>query len=654
MSPQVKRLRIALVEALDADGWSAGPGRFKAVADILAARGHDVFMIDGTAAGRDADGNDTAPPILTGLNRAVAARPMIDSHWTAHRLAKLDPDIIVAPLRGGLAQGALMARACGEAFGETRIALWCDQPSRARFLAGDDLSSGLAPLLADALEHQCLMLADALIVPGETGATSAPLVTGETLAGYGMPGADRPIPRYVASLDGASPHDPGPDTAPTPRSSSIDEIVFFGPLRRSGGVVEFIEAIERLVRAGHLGDRLVTFLGPIRDTAPGIGKEWLGLRAAAWSFRFRVIEESDRNRVRAHMDGPGRLAVGISDDPDELAYFRACGDGAIALSPGRTSDIALTVRIEKALRDRLEGGRPPGGNSGGDGGDGGVEAWPKLLDGLKVSTGPRGGSGAGAGRITVCVLHFNRLALLREALASIPHEVEGQIVEVIVIDNATPRSDIVAEIHRLAGGRPLLRVLALSHPVSPAAAYNRGLAEASFDTVLFLDDDNVFAPDGVRRLARAPAVGDWDIVVTSLDVFDGDSASGSATDAPSAGRLIFLGMAHSAGLFFNAFGDTAMAVRRDRFLALGGFHDPGHLYPCLDWVTLAKAQASGLRIGALQWPAVRYRRDTERADLAANKLDQEGARTFVFEAFGNSFDPALVARYAQKLDLLDR
>ena len=62
---------------------------------------------------------------------------------------------------------------------------------------------------------------------------------------------------------------------------------------------------------------------------------------------------------------------------------------------------------------------------------------------------------------------------------------------------------------------------------------------------------------------------------------------------------------------------------------------------------------AGLRIGALQWPAVRYRRNTVRADNQAIKLDEAGARALVFEACGNSIDAHLVARYAQKLLLQD-
>jgi hypothetical protein len=618
-------LRIALIEALEADGWSGGAGRFEAVARCLSGEGHDIFVIDGTHAGDDPPRARPMPTLLTGLNRALAAKPMIDSHRTAHRLAELEPDIIVGPLRGGLTQGALMARACGEAFADTRIALWCDQSSRARFLAGDNFSPPLAALLADALERQCLMLADALIVPAGMNALA-------------MPALDRDIPRYVASLYARRSAEAG-DGPPF-----IDEIVYIGPLRRSGGIVEFIEAIEALARKGDLGDRLVTFLGPVRDASTGIGRTWLGLRAAAWPFRFRVVEEGDRNRVRDHAKGVGRLAVGISDDADDIAFFEGCGPRSIALRPGRVKRVALAGRLEQSIRARLNGERPDSTRPDRAPHEG-LEAWPELVANLRTTKRLR----PAGGPLSVCIVHYDRLPYLREALASIPFEVEGQAVEVIVIDNASPIPGIVEEIGKAAGKRPGLQVLTLSEPVSSAAAYNRCLVSASHPTVLFLDDDNAFVPDGVLRLTRALDAGNWDIVVSSLDVFDGNSAM----DAPSAGQLIFLGMAHSAGLFFNAFGDTAMAVRRDKFLELGGFHDPGHHYPSLDWVTLAKAQAQGFRIGALQWPAVRYRRDTARADLGPHKLDHEGARTLVLEAFGDRFDAELVARHAQMLHLAD-
>src|SRR5205823_13885402 len=129
------------------------PNRFAGVADLLLrGAGHEVLLLNGAPAGAD-------PPILTGLNRAAATAPMIEAHALAHHLAELHPELVLAPLRGGIAQGVLMARACGEAFHGTHVALWYDTPSSARFLREEDLSAGLASLVADALERQALSLA---------------------------------------------------------------------------------------------------------------------------------------------------------------------------------------------------------------------------------------------------------------------------------------------------------------------------------------------------------------------------------------------------------------------------------------------------------------------------------------------------------------
>ena len=81
--------------------------------------------------------------MLTGLGREQGARPMIDSHRLATALAADDPDVIIAPVRGGAAQACLMARACGEAFADTRIALVANEPSRSRFLASDAATADL-------------------------------------------------------------------------------------------------------------------------------------------------------------------------------------------------------------------------------------------------------------------------------------------------------------------------------------------------------------------------------------------------------------------------------------------------------------------------------------------------------------------------------
>src|SRR5260370_13223494 len=125
-------MRIALIDRPEAIDRPAVENRFSALADLLASQGHEVMLLDG--APHD-DGR--SPPILTGLNRAVSTRPMIDAHRLAWYLADRRPDLVIAPLRSGIAQGVLMASACRAGFATTRVALWCDMPSRARFLRAD-------------------------------------------------------------------------------------------------------------------------------------------------------------------------------------------------------------------------------------------------------------------------------------------------------------------------------------------------------------------------------------------------------------------------------------------------------------------------------------------------------------------------------------
>ena len=614
-------MRIALIDRPDAVDRPAGENRFTALADLLTAKGHDVMLLNGAP-----DAEIGSPPILTGLNRAVSTSPMIDAHRLARHLADLHPDLVIAPLRGGIAQGVLMARACGEAFAATRVALWCDTPSHTRFLRADDAYSGISPLIADALERQGVTFADALIVPGETKSKLP-----SRFVASAPPSFEATLP--VASTERA---------VPPPHPREIREIVFVGGVQRSNGVGEFIEAVHRLSRDGFLADRTVVFLGVVRPDVQGIGKDWMGLRAATWPFKFKVVDERQPDAIRHYLSEYRRLPVAIGDDREDLELLQRSGPHHVGLLRLSDSSAQLTSRLETALRMALSGTPSPSQASNLDAVD-----WGDLVDKLaKLPIRALNRPALPVG-ITVCVLHYNRLHALTGALASIPDVIGENPVEVLVLDNASDGTFIEDEIRALAGPRPHLRVIRLGKPVPQAFALNLGLAEARFDTVLFLDDDNAYLPGGVARLAQAVSKGGFDIAVTALEIFD----DGNVGPATTAGRLIFLGEAHSAGLFFNAFGDTSMAVHRDAFLNIGGFHDPGYDYPALDWVTLAKAQAAGLRIGALQWPAIRYRRDIARADLAANKLDQEGARSFVFAAYGRAFDAELLARYAQKLHL---
>jgi len=126
------RIRIALIDALSTDGWQGSSHALQQAARSLSRSGHEVMAIDATHIG-----SGDLPPILTAQNRATATRHMLASHQLAMLMAGTPPDLVIAPLRGGVVQALLMARACGEAFCGTRFALWSNAPSRDLLVDGD-------------------------------------------------------------------------------------------------------------------------------------------------------------------------------------------------------------------------------------------------------------------------------------------------------------------------------------------------------------------------------------------------------------------------------------------------------------------------------------------------------------------------------------
>ena len=364
-------LEIVLVATSPSEGWQGPSGLFQAAAQSLAMQGHVVRLIDHHVLADLAQG----PPLLTGLNRAVAASPMTDSHRLALELARKPPDLMIAPLRGGIAQATLMARACGEAFAGTRIALWSNEPTRERFLASDSAIFDLGSLISDAMERQCLALADALILPDQTMEAPA------------LPGLDLRIPLVRCSRPtGAVP--------PAPPQTPVRELVFMGALQRVAGAGEFVEAIERLARKGILGDRLVTFLGPMADSRYGLSKEWLGQKATTWPFRFKVIDETDRSRALRYAAEPGRLGVSVSADGGDLHSLRAGTSNHLFLHARAMENPHLATRLAEGIARAIDDG-------GAVAAEGNNIDWAKLLADLTRLDVPSRPSGTQT--VTVCV-----------------------------------------------------------------------------------------------------------------------------------------------------------------------------------------------------------------------------------------------------------
>lgn len=144
---------------------------------------------------------------------------------------------------------------------------------------------------------------------------------------------------------------------------------------------------------------------------------------------------------------------------------------------------------------------------------------------------------------------------------------------------------------RLANGE---RVRLVKNDVArgPSFARNRGAREASGDVLFFVDADVVVAPDAVARVRAAFAQEpDLTALIGSYDDDPGDPGFLSQYR-----NLLHHHTHQTASRDSSTFWGACGAVRREAFLALGGF-DEGYRRPCIEDIELGyRLRSAGLRI----------------------------------------------------------
>jgi glycosyltransferase involved in cell wall biosynthesis len=171
----------------------------------------------------------------------------------------------------------------------------------------------------------------------------------------------------------------------------------------------------------------------------------------------------------------------------------------------------------------------------------------------------------------------------------------GVDVEVLVIENGST-DDTVQLVRSVADSR--LRLLH-QHPPGVSRARNRGVSHATAAWVAFLDADDRWSPDKLRRQLDAAAGARADLVFSDAAVVRdgaGDGPSFHQVNPPPAASALLVAELLTRPNFIPL---SSVLVRRERVTAVGGFRtDLTHSEDWDLWLRLALADCPSVHVPA--------------------------------------------------------
>jgi GT2 family glycosyltransferase len=254
-------------------------------------------------------------------------------------------------------------------------------------------------------------------------------------------------------------------------------------------------------------------------------------------------------------------------------------------------------------------------------------------------------------RISVIVVSWNGRAMLGPCLDSLAAQTAATDAEVLVVDNGSTDGTV----RWLRQRHPNVRVLALDENLGFAAANDRAAAEARGEWLVLLNNDAVAEPTLCEALiARAEAAGAEAAAARIRDWSgDGIEFGGGAIQIAGYGfqrsswHPGFVEAQDGAPLPFAC--AAAMAVRRERFLELGGF-DPAYFAYAEDVDFGWRLNLAGGTLVYAAGAAVRHRRHATSSRLDDRWRHFHWYRntllTLVKNADAASFGPRLAAGLA--------
>lgn len=230
----------------------------------------------------------------------------------------------------------------------------------------------------------------------------------------------------------------------------------------------------------------------------------------------------------------------------------------------------------------------------------------------------------------VVIPMFNRASTIVEAIESVLRQT-APAQEIIVVDDGSS-DDSVLRVRAM--NCPVVKVIVNERNAGATAARNRGVQSASAEWVAFLDSDDFWHPDKLAAEQATIASADDDAVAVAsnhvlvIDERVSDIATKKESVEDIAGQLRtenFLGTC------------SCMTVRRDTFLAIGGFDES--LKSCQDWDLWLRLAGVG-RVLVSEPASVFYRLNT-RDSISGDGRKRQAGHIHIWKSHirnGSQFD----------------
>ncbi|MGU3661005.1 glycosyltransferase [Methylobacterium fujisawaense] len=401
------------------------------------------------------------------------------------------------------------------------------------------------------------------------------------------------------------------------RPDRINELIFFGRHERRKGFELFVSAIQG---SRELRDLKITFLGRFDR----IDREFTG------SYVMRKLPEhrgqiefiSDLDQVGAYkllLERPNALCIMpslIENSPCVVGECLELNIPFLATNVGGTRELlenasaaaCLTAAEVTSLRlkivNTVSNGSPLLASSYD------VPSVRATWDAFHEEIAERGEHDsrrhipyvAGPFRplVSVCLVHHNRIELLKRALRGLACQTYKNF-EVILVDDGSSEQQR-SRLQDLLNEFPELSIkIILTENKYLGAARNTAAGQAAGELLIFHDDDNVSMPEQIEAFVKSIGRDRFDLLTSQYLVFEDQ-------EGPEKAKLKYMpiGIGGPFSYFKNRFGDANCAIRRDVFFQCGGFSeavDSGWE----DYELFLKIYNGGFRIGVIPQPLFRYR-----------------------------------------------